>query len=254
MMTVLKFNWPKYVLGLAAAVGLLFVAGTQDRPLNVLLSLAAGGTIYLIASSLLASWYVYDLRRVGSFEWMESLLPDPSSIASVHLGYDYALPGLQRWSSKSGASCQVESLLFRAHETPSSRGRSLARAVPSSETVLGLTTIDEALARGAQYDLVVLGFSAHEARDRDERLALLRQCADLVALDGCAVLVEHTLDARNLAAFGPWAFHFYRTASWVADVEASGFSIEKTQRVAGLVTAFTLTSRPRRAAATDNTA
>lgn len=243
MLKILRFNWPKYVLGVVLSLVCLVSASGQESGFGELaLYVIATVTLFVMIASLLASWYVYDHCDVESFDWLGNFIDgDPQSIVSVHVGYDDAERGLRMVFSEA----RVTSSLFRVTHTPWWRGRSLVRAVATAgphheaqETISSLTE------RGERFDLVVLGFSAHEARDRGDRHLLLERSMALLSTGGTILLIEHLLDGPNLVAYGPGALHFQTKGSWLSDIESAGLESTRTQRICGLVTVFQLVLAP----------
>ncbi|MDQ6615338.1 MAG: class I SAM-dependent methyltransferase [Actinomycetota bacterium] len=91
--------------------------------------------------------------------------------------------------------------------------------------------------RSGSLDAIVLVFSAHEIRDREQRAGLFDEFGRPLAPGGRVILVKHLRDWANVAAFGPGAWHFQTRRTWMAVAERVGFGliheVHKTHFVGG---------------------
>lgn len=237
---VVAFNWPKLVLGAAAAVAAGVVAATSASPvLRALTLLTAAGTVWFLASSLVVSWWVYDRSGLHDWRWLAPLLPVARPRwALVHAGFDEAGPSLP---AALGTPAAVVDLAPWLSRTSPSNVRAQRRHPAPSTIAAGRACGPTPLALPpASYDVVLLAFTAHEVRDRQQREALFEDLRRVLRPAGRVVLVEHLRDLPNLAAFGPGALHFQSRREWQRLARRSGLSTVHEVAMTSFVRGFAL--------------
>jgi SAM-dependent methyltransferase len=222
---VVRFNWPKYVVvvGLVVAGGLAPVLGFPTLMVVGLGAVAAAGLIWT-ATSLLATWWVYDHRRV--YDRIAVGIERVGSWASVHAGFDDATSNLA--ATIGSASQAVVALPVAA--SPSLRR---ARAGEAQRALVG--AVDALPLPTASADSIFVTFAAHEIRDRDDQRALFGELRRALRPGGRLVVTEHLRDLANVAAFGPGAFHFQPASTWHHRAEEAGFDLETDRSITPFV-------------------
>ena len=235
---VVAFNWPKLVFGAAAAVAAGAVAATTASPvLRGLATLTATGTAWFLASSLVVSWWVYDRSELHDWRWLAPLLPAARPRwALVHAGFDEAGPSLPAALGTPAAVVDLAPWLSRT--SPSNVRAQRRHPAPSTLAAGGGSTPLPLPA--ASCDVVLLAFSAHEVRDRQQRETLFEDLRRVLRPAGRVVLVEHLRDLPNLAAFGPGALHFQSRREWQRLARRSGLSIVHEVTMTSFVRGFAL--------------
>jgi hypothetical protein len=213
---VLLFNWPYYALAGASTVVCSIAAVLVSTPWTIAFGVAAAGSFYYIAASLLASHIVYDRSDLYRLGWLSRLPTTPRSAANVNAGFDEttellrsALPGL----------CVDSYDFFSAEEnTEPSIARARARYPAKSHLLAdGL--------RGT-YDTIFLLLSAHEMRSEESRVQLFRDLSQGRSSGGQIVLVEHLRNAANFLAYGPGFMHFHSDRTWRKSIQKSGAAVK----------------------------
>lgn len=212
---VIRFNWPKYVavVILVAAAIAATLAGLP-RPLTAVLWLAGGTGLVWTASSVGATWWIYDHRRV--YDRVGEGLGRVGDWASVHVGFDDAT---SRLASIVGQD-PVAVIELSMHASPSLRR---ARATQSHATDSGApTTLPVAT---STLDSVFVTFAAHEIRDRAAQGELFGELRRVLRPDGRLIVTEHLRDIANVAVYGPGAFHFQPAGTWIDRAAEAGFEL-----------------------------
>ena len=234
-LAIVRYNWPLYVVGVvAAAAGLVVAAHGTSSLLRVGATIAVVGVTWLVAVSLLASIWVYDVSPLYRWSWIPAALPEPPRRwLQIHSGLDDASAALHRLFP--GAAGEVVDL-YAPNRTPSASIRRARRAQGTVGTPSASTTTDGTLpARTASVDTTFLLFAAHELRRPEDRTALFLEAARVTRLGGSILLVEHVRDLANALAFGPGALHFYSAATWRRHVADAGLEIDQTFRLTPFV-------------------
>jgi len=227
-LTVVRFNWPKYaaVAGLAAAAVAACVLGAPPAWVVVSwLVVAAGGA--WSASSLLATWWVYDRSRV--YEHVAADLGAVGEWATLHAGFDDATPVLAEVIGRPpalvlGLSGPARSSLRRARRTDPATGAVDAGAWRRATSSL---------------DTVFLTFAVHEVRDRRDQRALFAQLHRVLRPGGRLVVTEHLRDLPNAAVFGPAVLHFQRARCWRDRAAEAAFTATGESTITPYVRRFT---------------
>lgn len=204
MLNIVRFNWPMYVQALVAAAVL-----SQLSPW------LAAGALYLVVSSLLVSFYVYDMSGLYGL----GFLPDRAqNVLNLHAGYDETSLLLKRRYPQARLSI-FDFYDPTRHTEPSIR-RARAHLPPLPETESCST---DSLPLQTGQDLILCFMSLHEIRSADERVRMLREIKRV--LRGTLFVVEHQRDLANFLAFGPGFAHFHAPGEWRRNFEAAGLEL-----------------------------
>jgi SAM-dependent methyltransferase len=224
-MTVVRFNWPKYL----AAGALLLAAAAAGRlglPGQICSVLWLGGVLGAIwtATSLAATWWVYDRCRV--YQQVATNLGPIGDWATVHCGFDDATPGLAE-EIGYGPVQVVDLAIGSSASLRRARRHELAGAGRHQGEA-------PALAPGS-LDSIFVTFAAHEVRDPADQQALFSELSRALRTGGRLVITEHLRDLANVAVYGPGALHFQRAAIWRARAAEAGLSPESHRRITPFV-------------------
>jgi SAM-dependent methyltransferase len=222
---VVRFNGPKYA-GAAALVAAAAAAQATGLPATVVLVVTAAGALAGLwaLTSLAATWWVYDHRRV--YDRVPTGLGAVGRWASVHSGFDDATDHLVAAFGRHPAA--VVEL-----DTPARSSLRRARAVaPGGAISAGTAALP---VRTAALDTVFVTFAAHEVRDRGEQRALFAELHRVLAPGGRLVVTEHRRDLANAVVYGPGALHFQRGAIWRARAAGAGFVARRDDAVTPFV-------------------
>lgn len=236
---IVRFNWSYYVISALAFGAATLIFSLQALPWWLRTAALCGGIclIFWTCSSLLVSWYVYDVAGVMRWEWLRDRLNSPPSRwANVHAGLDESTALLRRlFPGSDGVVIDIYDLATMT-EPSIARAR---RLNPSTEpfkhgraSSLPLPDRDR--------DAVFLLFAAHEVRAMPDRTNLLRETNRVLNEQGRVVMVEHLRDLPNFLAFGPGFLHFHSGRSWQKSIRKAGLQIEQQNRFTPFVRCFVL--------------
>jgi SAM-dependent methyltransferase len=219
---VIRFNWPKY-LGAAAIAAAALAAETAAAPRWIrypLWTACAPGGIWTL-TSLAATWWVYDHRRV--YQGLTADLPHAGDWAAVHAGFDESVPALCASTGRPPAAVAQIAV---------SPGASLRRARKLSQRPAGGGV---ALA-ASSLDSIFVTFAAHEVRDTAGQRALFTALHRALRPGGRLIITEHSRDAANFAVYGPGALHFQPLATWYVRAAETGLTAAGEVRITPFVT------------------
>lgn len=207
---VIRFNWPKY-LGAAATATAALAAGAAAAPgwiRYLLWAAAAPGGIWTL-TSLAATWWVYDHRKV--YQRLTADLIHVGEWAAVHAGFDESVPALRASTGRPPAAVAQITV---------SPGASLRRARKLSQR----SAADSLPLTASSLDTIFVTFAAHEVRDAAGQRALFAALHRALAPGGRLIITEHSRDAANFAVYGPGALHFQPLRTWYARAAEAGLT------------------------------
>jgi SAM-dependent methyltransferase len=219
---VIRFNWPKY-LGAAAIAAAALAADAAAAPGWIrypLLAAFALGSIWIL-TSLAATWWVYDHRKV--YQQLTADLPPVGDWAAVHAGFDESLPALRASTGHPPAAVAQITV---------SPGASLRRARKLSQR----STADLMLLTASSLDSIFVTFTAHEIRDTAGQRALFTALHRALRPGGRLIITEHSRDAANFVVYGPGALHFQPLATWYARAFEAGLTQTAQMSITPFVT------------------
>ncbi|HEX9366948.1 MAG TPA: class I SAM-dependent methyltransferase [Vicinamibacterales bacterium] len=235
---IVRFNWPFY--GIAAAALALAPPVIMRLPLpaaaRALVYAATGLAGLWIATSLVASWIVYDRSPLMRWDWLPRALGfQPGAWINIHAGLDESTPAVR---AIFGARGRVFDIFDPAEMTEPSIAvaRRTARNAVTPETVdfrhlpVATGTIEAAL----------LLLSAHELRTDAARTALFTELRRVLGPGGRVVVAEHLRDAANFLAFGPGFLHFHSRRTWARCFSRTRFDIHAEFPITPFVRVFVL--------------
>jgi SAM-dependent methyltransferase len=226
---VIRFNWPKY-LSAAAIVASAVIASIVGAPglvVDLLWAACAPGLAWTV-TSLVATWWVYDHRRV--YEQLTAGLAGVGEWAAVHAGFDRSAAALRASIGRPPAVVA---------EIAVEPGPSLRRARRlSGNAAAGPAARGHAgglpLAQGS-LDSIFITFAVHEVRDLAGQRALFGELRDALRPRGRLVITEHPRDLATFAVYGPGAMHFQPLATWLARAAEAGLSVDGHATITPLV-------------------
>jgi SAM-dependent methyltransferase len=236
---IVRFNWGYYVISALALGAAMLILSIQALPWWLRTAALCGGIclIFWTCSSLLVSWYVYDVVGVMRWEWIRDRLKfPPSRWANVHAGLDQSTASLR--CLFPGSDGAVIDIYDPATMTEPSIARA-RRLYPSTEPFKPGRACSLPLP-DRDRDAVFLLFAAHEVRAVADRTKLLREASRVLNERGRVVLVEHLRDLPNFLAFGPGFLHFHSGRSWRESIRSAGLQIEQQGRLTPFVRCFVL--------------
>ena len=241
---IVRFNWPFYALAavVAAIAPLVILRLPLPGAVRVILFAAAGLAGLWVASSLIASWIVYDRSPLMRWEWLPRALGfQPEAWINIHSGLDESTSMVRALLGTGG---RVFDMFDPGEMTEPSIGR--VRLCSRRELRR------DAAVDGEQVDFhhlpvptgtieaALLLLSAHELRTDKARLALFTELRRVLGPGGRVVVAEHLRDAANFLAFGPGFFHFHSRRTWTRCFMRTRFDIHAEFAITPFVRVFVL--------------
>jgi hypothetical protein len=233
--TIVRFNWPFYVLSLGPALICLLLNRFLGEPYR---TCAAAACVLLIGPalvSLLVSFYIYDLSGLYKMQWCGGCAAG-ACIVNIHAGFDETSRLLREKYPAAGLI--VLDFFDPAKHTEASIRRA-RRACPAFPGTRSISTSNVPLPDDSA-DRIFLTLSAHEIRESDERIAFFKALKRSVKPAGQIVVTEHLRDRPNFLAYTIGFFHFLPRAAWNETFQRAGLEIAAENKITPFLTTFTL--------------
>ena len=209
---IVRFNWPFYATAALVTASAPLVMPRLPAAWWIRIPAGAGfGLVAMwLATSLVASWIVYDRSRLMQWDW-ELQAPGfkPLSWINIHAGHDESSEALGRLFA--GARGRVFDIFSPAEMTEPS----IARARGLSKTAAEHVDYRHLPLPNGTIDVATLLLSAHELRSDEARGALFTELRRVLGPGGRVVVAEHLRDWANFLAYGPGFLHFHSRRTWI---------------------------------------
>lgn len=240
VLSIIRYNWHFYAASLVAlaAIGVLLDLRLLPRAGEALVIAAAVLMAFWSLSSLLVSYYVYDLRGVTRWNWVPGILSfPPRRWLNIHAGLDQSTVILTQFFPNT--QYKVVDIYDSREMTEPSIAR--ARRLHASPEPVVAGRLDALPFPDRDRDTLFLLFAAHEIRQPARRTKFFREAARVLAGSGQLLLVEHVRDWRNFVAFGPGFLHFHSRGEWLRVARGAGLTVACEHRITPFVRCFLMT-------------
>lgn len=234
---IIRFNWPYYALVLALAAGLLIASRYLASPWSECCIVASILTLIPTLISLVVSFWIYDRSGLYDLVWLQGIdVQGAKDIVTLNAGLDEVSDSLARAFPNSQLRC------FDFFDPTKNNEPSIERAKASG------VGIDRSIAVQTQLlpnedqdcDLAFLFMSAHEIRDRSERIVFFKEIKRALRPHGKIVVVEHLRDPANFMAYTIGAFHFLSAHEWLATFDGASLRVAGHEKHTPFVSVYVL--------------
>ncbi|SKC77498.1 class I SAM-dependent methyltransferase [Ohtaekwangia koreensis] len=219
VLNIIRFNWHFYVF--AVMIVFLFGVSLIFLPVHFHWITATFG-ILIITTTLLSlgvSYYIYDYSTIYSLNWLQDFrIGTGTRLININAGFDETSHILAK--KYPSASLRVFDFYDPQKHTEVSIKRA-RKAYPAYPNTIQVDTSALPLEAGTA-DYILAIFAAHEIRDKQERVAFLKQVNESLNATGRVLILEHLRDLPNFIAYNIGFLHFYSKAEWKSDFASAG--------------------------------
>lgn len=233
VLNIVYFNWHMYLSALLVVVLLLW-ASTVFMWYAQLLQLMAALVVLSTITSLLVSFYVYDVSNLYQLPWLTNELKPTDKLLNISAGFDETTPILQ--SKFPDAQITAADFFNAAQHTEPSIARARNRYPPSNK-IVQVTTAQLPFADN-YFDNTLIIFAAHEIRNDAERVTFFKELSRVTKHN--IYVTEHLRNPVNFLAYNIGFFHFLYRATWLHTFKQAGLRLSKQTPCTIFVTTFTL--------------
>ena len=234
---IVRFNWHFYLAAFFAVSLLIASSIYLPQALSYLTLFLSVVVVCLSITSLLVSYFVYDLSKLYSLDWLsESKADSKSEIVNIHSGFDETSALLTQKFPYSKLT------VFDFYDPSIHTEVSIKRARKAYPQFQGTQSIDATSIplTDNSTDVVFLLLAAHEIRNHDERITFFKEINRILKEDGRVIVTEHLRDTANFLAYNLGAFHFYSKRSWLDCFAKTGFNVISEAKLTPFISKFTL--------------
>ncbi len=237
VINVIRFNWHFYALALVTWLALLFAALYPDWEFSVRTRFIMVAASLPVLMSLFVSFFVYDLSGFYRFDWLKIFdLRLNAKILNIHAGFDESSAVLKQKLLPAGFTVLDFYDPEKHTEVSVKRAR---KAYPGYPGTIKTCTHQLPLSSGST-DTAFVIFSAHEIRNREERILFFGELNRVLSPEGSIVVGEHLRDTANFLAYNIGFFHFLSEREWKKTFALAGLCISTEKRINPFVKIFIL--------------
>jgi ubiquinone/menaquinone biosynthesis C-methylase UbiE len=233
---IIRFNWHFYVLSLSAIIFLLILANYLNENYKSYLYLFCFFIFLPIFISLCVSYYVYDVSKLYSLNWIDDS-DKKINIININAGFDETSVLLK----EKFAFAQLAVLDFydstKHTEISIMRARNAYPPHPNTITV----TTNQLPFEDNSADKIFVIFAAHEIRNDEERIVFFKELKRILKPNGQIIVTEHLRDIPNFLAYNIGFLHFYSKQTWIITFLSANLNLKKEQKITSFISTFTLT-------------
>lgn len=235
VVNIVRFNWHLYLIAFSLILALFFITGYFDTSIQSVIYVFCFLIFATTFTSLLASFYVYDVSKLYDLEWIDRNDAE-KVILNINAGFDETSQLLHEKFN----TAELLALDFynpKKHtEVSIKRAR---KAYPPFPNTKQIETTNLKLENNSADKIVVI-FSAHEIRDKKERILFFKELCRIIKPTGQIYVMEHLRDIPNFLVYNIGCFHFYSKALWLKTFQEANLTITKEIKPNLFVSAFIL--------------
>lgn len=234
---IVRFNWHFYVVAILFFAAVFFALDYVPTNFQLWLRILLIAAIATTATSLLVSFYVYDLSALYELKWLDELLHElPKRIVNINAGFDETSILIQH-KFPNAELIVLDFYNPKQHtEVSIKRARKAYPPFPNTKTVhTSNLPLDD-----CSIDAAFAILAAHEIREQSERIIFFAELRRIVKPDGTILVIEHLQDVANFMAYNIGFRHFHRHSDWLKTFSASGLNLQQERKITPFISAFVL--------------
>lgn len=234
VLNIIRFNWHFYALSVSFLL-LFFILSITYPSLYECLWITCIAILWLNLISLSVSYYVYDLSALYDFSWLDSLQTG-QKVININAGFDETSVILgKRFMAAELIVLDFYDPLIHT-EVSIKRARKAYPAFPGTRNV----TSDNLQLEENSADKIFVILSAHEIRNKEERIRFFKELKRLIKPSGQIFIVEHLRDKVNFMAYSIGFLHFYSKSTWFEVFQAAELKIQNEIKITPFISTFIL--------------
>jgi len=232
VLNIIRFNWHFYLMALIVLMVFSLIRNQFPQPIQTILSVGIVISFFTLLTSLMVSFYIYDLSDLYRLKWIENT--DNKKILNINAGFDETSEIII--SKFPQTDLTICDFYDPAQHTEISIKRAGKLFPPKLKTISVAT--EQLPFPENSFDRSFAILSAHEIRDENERIRFFREL-NRVTKDQIFV-TEHLRDFNNFMAYTIGVFHFHSRKTWQKTFEEADLTIQQEIRTTPFVTTFVL--------------
>lgn len=231
---IVRFNWHFYVIAALGLMAMYFYRTYLPEPLQAIVLLLAGLAILTIVVSLLISYYIYDLSDLYKLSWLENT--NYKSILNINAGFDETSQIIE--TKYPDAKLSICDFYDPKKHTEVSIRRARKAYPPHAKTIQ--TSTEKLSFDDQQFDISLAILSAHEIRNKEERIQFFLELNRVTKQDGYIYVTEHLRDINNFVAYTIGFLHFHSHSTWLSTFESAQLEVVEKIKTTPFITTYKL--------------
>lgn len=231
---IVRFNWHFYLMAGLVLVALFLFQNMLPGQFRPFINLAAILALLTMVVSLIVSYYVYDVSNLYDLEWLPN--PNHKKLLNINAGFDETSEIIRFKFPK--ADLTICDFYDPDKHTEVSIKRARTAYPPTKVTIPVATSKLPFQDSIFDYSLAIL--SAHEIRDKSERVQFFKELSRTTKPNGFIFVTEHLRDLNNFWAYTFGFFHFHSKSTWNETFNLADLIVENEVKTTPFITTFIL--------------
>lgn len=234
VLNIIRFNWHFYLIAFIILVILFLFKNQFSLQIQTSFNIVVLVAIYIISTSLLVSFYIYDLSDLYQLKWIENA--DNKKILNINAGFDETSEIIINKFPKADLTICDFYNPEKHTEVSIKRAR---RAYPPNPNTISVVTgrlpfLDNT------FDQTFAIISAHEIRNQAERVQFFKELNRITKSSGQIFVTEHLRDFNNFWAYSIGFFHFHSHHIWTKTFIQANLTVANEIKTTPFITTFVL--------------
>lgn len=234
VLNIIRFNWHFYILAGLVSIALVLSKNLFPQPVGVILLAGVAVATTTVFSSLLVSFYIYDISELYQFKWLGN--SDENKILNINAGFDETTEIIKH--KFRNADITICDFYDPGRHTEISIKRARRIYPPDPRVIFVQTAQLPFLDNTFDRSLAIL--SAHEIRDEKERVQFFKELTRITKSSGQICVTEHLRDLNNFFAYTIGFFHFHSKATWLHTFKQASLTVKQEIKTTPFITTFIL--------------
>ncbi len=234
VLNIIRFNWHFYLIAFIILVILFLFKNQFSLQIQTSFNIVVLVAIYIISTSLLVSFYIYDLSDLYQLKWIENA--DNKKILNINAGFDETSEIIINKFPK--ADLTICDFYNPEKHTEVSIKRARREYPPNPNTISVVTGRLPFLDNTFDQTFAIL--SAHEIRNQAERVQFFKELNRITKSSGQIFVTEHLRDFNNFWAYSIGFFHFHSHHIWTKTFIQANLTVANEIKTTPFITTFVL--------------
>ena len=234
VLNIIRFNWHFYLIAFIILVILFLFKNQFSLQIQTSFNIVVLVAIYIISTSLLVSFYIYDLSDLYQLKWIEN--EDNKKILNINAGFDETSEIIINKFPK--ADLTICDFYNPEKHTEVSIKRARREYPPNPNTISVVTGRLPFLDNTFDQTFAIL--SAHEIRNQAERVQFFKELNRITKSSGQIFVTEHLRDFNNFWAYSIGFFHFHSHHIWTKTFIQANLTVANEIKTTPFITTFVL--------------
>ncbi|QES87874.1 methyltransferase domain-containing protein [Rhizosphaericola mali] len=231
---IVRFNWQFYLIATAIFIFVLFSKNWFPFSVRLILNIGMAIAAITIIVSLLASYYIYDYSNLYQLNWIQNI--NLKKTLNINAGFDETSNIIQKKFPQTQLTiCDF----YNAQKHTEVSIKRARKAYPPNIKTIAVTTGNLPF-ESNYFDKVFAILSAHEIRNKKERIIFFKELNRITKSDGKIYVTEHLRDVNNCAVYSIGFFHFHSRKTWLETFESANLTLLKEFKTTPFITTFVL--------------